>query len=132
MRRVGQVASPKSKPHLLGGKREGVNGYFAQICEQYGYVGFAVDWLGMASEDNPTLVDASTTDLPSFDRVVDRQHQGFISWDHTEPDGYVPYIRQNMLPNTPAHEVLLHIAIGDHQVSPLGAHFIARTIGAKT
>ncbi len=54
-----------------------------------------------------------------------------MSWDRTEPDGYLPYIRQNMLPNTPAHEVLMHIAIGDHQVSPLGAHFIARTIGAK-
>lgn len=52
-------------------------------------------------------------------------------WDRTEPDGYVPYIRENMLPNTPAHEVLLHVAIGDHQVSPLGAHLIARAIGAK-
>ncbi len=52
-------------------------------------------------------------------------------WDRTEPDGYLPYIRENMLPNTPAHEVLLHVAIGDHQVSPLGAHLIARSIGAK-
>jgi hypothetical protein len=218
---------------LLGSKHEGEDGYFAQICEQYGYVGIAVDWVGMAHDDNPTLVDAATTNIASFEKAVDRQHQGFInallamrmmkgrmvnepllqlngksvidpkqayyrgdsqggifgttymaittdvprgllgepglpytllldrsvdfsgfkfllkgsyprgmdlrviyallqmSWDRTEPDGYVPYIRQNMLPNTPSHEVLLHVAIGDHQVAPLGAHMIARSIGAK-
>jgi hypothetical protein len=52
-------------------------------------------------------------------------------WDRAEPDGYVSYISQNLLPNTPAHNVLLHVAIGDQQVSPLGAHFIARTVGAQ-
>ena len=50
-------------------------------------------------------------------------------WDRTEPVGYTPYIRENMLPGTPAHEVLLPVAIGDHQVSTLGAHIMARTIG---
>ena len=52
-------------------------------------------------------------------------------WDRTEPNGWVPYIRTDMHPGTPSHEVLLHVAIGDHQVSPLGAHFMARTLGAK-
>ncbi len=51
-------------------------------------------------------------------------------WDRVEPNGYLPYIREDMLPGTPAHEVLLHVAIGDHQVHPLGAHYMARTIGA--
>mgnify|MGYP001788184685 CR=1 FL=1 len=50
-------------------------------------------------------------------------------WDRTEPVGYTPYIRENMLPGTPAHEVLMPVAIGDHQVSTLGAHIMARTIG---
>ena len=54
-------------------------------------------------------------------------------WDRGEPDGYVPYMRgADRLPNTPDHDVLLHVAIGDHQVSPLGAHLMARTIGAKS
>jgi hypothetical protein len=53
-----------------------------------------------------------------------------LLWDRAEPDGYISYIRQNMLPGTPAHDVLIDVAIGDHQVTPLGAHFIARTIGA--
>jgi len=52
-------------------------------------------------------------------------------WDRTEPAGYMPYLRENMLPGTPKHEVILHVAIGDFQVSPLGAHYMARTIGAK-
>lgn len=52
-------------------------------------------------------------------------------WDRTEPDGYAPYITSNMLPGTPEHAILIHPAIGDHQVTPLGAHLIARTVGAK-
>jgi hypothetical protein len=52
-------------------------------------------------------------------------------WDRADPDGYVSYISQDMLPNTPAHNVLIHDAIGDQQVTPLGAHFIARTVGAQ-
>ena len=218
---------------LLGSKSEGQDDYFAQICEQYGYVGIAVDWVGMARDDNATLVQAVGGDLTVFERAVDRQHQGFVnallamrmmkgrmkdepllqvggesvvdpsrayyrgdsqggifgatymalstdvtrgvlgepgapytllldrsadftgfrfllrasypngveqrviyallqmSWDRTEPNGYLPYIRKDLFPGTPAHEVLLHVAIGDHQVTPLGAHLIARTIGAK-
>ncbi len=59
--------------------------------------------------------------------------QGLLQmlWDRTEPSGYAPYMRENLLPGTPAHDVLLHVAIGDHQVTPLGAHLIARAVGAK-
>lgn len=52
-------------------------------------------------------------------------------WDRTEPNGYAPYITENMLPSTPKHEILIHAAIGDQQVTPLGAHIIARTVHAK-
>ena len=52
-------------------------------------------------------------------------------WDRVEPNGYAPYIRENMLPSTPAHEVLLRAAVGDHQVSTLGAAIMARAIGAQ-
>jgi hypothetical protein len=50
-------------------------------------------------------------------------------WDRTEPAGYAPYVRTDNLPGTPPHEVLLEVAIGDHQVSTLGAHILARSIG---
>jgi hypothetical protein len=52
-------------------------------------------------------------------------------WDRTEPNGYVPYMREDMLPGTPSHDVLMHVAIGDYQVSPLGAHIMARALKAK-
>ena len=35
------------------------------------------------------------------------------------------------LPGTPPHEVLLHVALGDHQVAPVTADVMARTIGAR-
>lgn len=50
-------------------------------------------------------------------------------WDAAEPTGYTAYIRADPLPGTPSHEVLMPVAIGDHQVSTLGAHIMARTIG---
>jgi hypothetical protein len=54
-------------------------------------------------------------------------------WDRSEPIGYVDCLAQeNCLPNTPAHTVLENVALGDHQVTPLGAHIIARAIGAKS
>ena len=211
---------------LLGHLDEGTDGYFAQMCGQYNYIGVAVDWVGMASADNQTLVDAITADVTIFKNAVDRQHQGFVNallamrmmmgslandpalemngksivdtsrhfyrgdsqggifgttymsittdvtrgylgepgmpyellldrsqdfsgfkllikgsfpnglderliqaflqleWDRTEPDGYAELL-------APTHRVLIADALGDHQVTPLGAHVIARTIGAK-
>ena len=50
-------------------------------------------------------------------------------WDRAEPTGYSKYIRTNLLPNTPAHEVLIQVSKSDHQVTNLGAHIMARTIG---
>ncbi len=52
-------------------------------------------------------------------------------WDETEPDGWAPYIAHDMLPGTPAHDVLIDVALGDHQVTPLGAHVLARAVSAK-
>ena len=52
-------------------------------------------------------------------------------WDRGESSGYVYHIQDNLLPNTPAHAVLMHVAYGDHQVSMWTAEFMARTIGAK-
>ncbi|MCB9755800.1 MAG: hypothetical protein H6713_38205 [Myxococcales bacterium] len=52
-------------------------------------------------------------------------------WDRSEPGGYTAYMREgSALPNTPGHEVFLQVAMNDHQVSPFGAHVMARSIGA--
>jgi hypothetical protein len=59
-------------------------------------------------------------------------------WDNAEPDGYVSYITDTTLPcagcaggKTPSHNVLITDGLGDQQVTPWGAHFEARTVGAK-
>ncbi len=53
-----------------------------------------------------------------------------MGWDRAEPDGFAPYMSDNMLPNTPAHHILIHDGLGDHQVSTYAAHIIARSVGA--
>ena len=55
-----------------------------------------------------------------------------LEWDRSEPDGYANHMTTDPLPNTPAHKVLMQIAVGDHQVSDYAADTEARTIGAKT
>jgi hypothetical protein len=50
-------------------------------------------------------------------------------WDRSEPNGYSKYIRTDLLPGTPPHEVMIQVSKGDHQVSNFGAHIMARSIG---
>jgi hypothetical protein len=50
-------------------------------------------------------------------------------WDRMDPNGYAPYVRQNTLPGTLPHEVLMRAAVGDYQVTTYGAHIMANSIG---
>ncbi|MFL5844811.1 MAG: hypothetical protein ACJ762_08970 [Solirubrobacteraceae bacterium] len=52
-------------------------------------------------------------------------------WDRGEPSGYAQHMTTDPLPGTPAHHVLMEIAIGDHQVANIQAEVMARTIGAR-
>ena len=52
-------------------------------------------------------------------------------WDRSDPNGYAHRMTSDPLPNTPAHEVLLNVAFGDHQVTTWQADVEARTIGAQ-
>ncbi len=52
-----------------------------------------------------------------------------LEWDRAEPSGYSRHIVHDPLPGTEAKEVLLLVSIGDHQVTTLGAHVMAREIG---
>jgi hypothetical protein len=54
-----------------------------------------------------------------------------ILWDRGEPDGYAEHMTDRPYPNTPAHEVMLSNALGDHQVAPVTTDVEARTVGAK-
>ncbi len=52
-------------------------------------------------------------------------------WDRGEPDGYAERMTSDPLPDTPAHQVLMDVAFGDHQVTDYQAEVEARTVGAS-
>jgi hypothetical protein len=52
-----------------------------------------------------------------------------LLWDRVEPAGYTHRIVDDPLPGTPTHDVLMTAALGDHQVTTLGAHHMARSAG---
>jgi hypothetical protein len=49
-------------------------------------------------------------------------------WDKAEPNGYSHRIQNDLFPDTIDHEVLIRAAVGDHQVTTLGAHVMARAV----
>ncbi|HXC52383.1 MAG TPA: hypothetical protein VN634_15990 [Candidatus Limnocylindrales bacterium] len=51
-------------------------------------------------------------------------------WDRGEPNGYAHHMTADPLPGTPTHDILMHVAFGDHQVANIAAEVEARTIGA--
>ncbi len=51
-------------------------------------------------------------------------------WDRGEANGYAHHMTSDPLADTPSHTVLLHPALGDHQVATVTAEVEARTIGA--
>ena len=94
----------------------------------------SVDWEGPLV--NPEDV------LPSYSSFLytmfpDKQEQQLVMgllqmlWDRGESNGYAAHMTSDPLPNTPAHQVLLHAALGDFQVTNVSAEVEARTIGAR-
>jgi hypothetical protein len=55
-----------------------------------------------------------------------------MQWDRAEANGYAHHMTKDPFANTPPHEVMLHVGLGDHQVAQLAAEVEARTIGAAT
>jgi len=50
-------------------------------------------------------------------------------WDRGENNGYANHLVSDPLPGTPAKNVLLQVAFGDHQVTHTSAEVMARTMG---
>jgi hypothetical protein len=98
--------------------------------------------LGVPAMNYSTLLDRSV-DFATYESVfnaaypseLDREITfGLIQmlWDRAEADGYAHHMTSDPLPDTPAHQVLMHVAFGDHQVANVAAEAEARTIGAAT
>ncbi|XLE00228.1 hypothetical protein QBL21_25050 [Streptomyces sp. 184] len=97
--------------------------------------------LGVPAMNYSTLLNRSV-DFAPFQQVLDRaypdklqQQLGFalmqMLWDRGEANGYAQHMTDDPLPRTPRHQVLMHVAYGDHQVSPTAAEVQARTVGAR-
>lgn len=66
----------------------------------------------------------------NYDNPIDIQFGLSIvqmMWDRSEPAGYTHLIRDGLLPGSPPKDVLMQVAIGDHQVTTLAAHIMARS-----
>ncbi len=79
---------------------------------------------------DPFLSILATTYELEVDRVLGLSLIQML-WDRAEANGYAQHMTTDPLPNTPAHEVLMHVAFGDHQVANVTAEIEARTIGAR-
>jgi hypothetical protein len=105
----------------------------------------APDWrrgvLGVATMDYATLLPRST-DFDTYNAVFapayphEDQRMEILSlaqmlWDRGETDGWATHVTDSPPPNTPAHTVLMHVAVGDHQVANAMSDVEARTIGAS-
>ncbi len=70
---------------------------------------------------------------PAYPSAMDQQlilSMIQILWDRGESNGYAHRMTTNPLPDTPPHELLMNIAVGDHQVTNFAAETMARTIGS--
>ena len=86
-----------------------------------------------------TVCNAAPADTPLglYDNYPDELERPLIlslmqmQWDRAEANGYAHHMTDDPLADTPAHDVLMHVAFGDHQVSMWTAEVEARTIGAS-
>ncbi|MCU1352323.1 MAG: hypothetical protein JWM05_1532, partial [Acidimicrobiales bacterium] len=95
--------------------------------------------LGVTGMDFTLLIERSV-DFAPFDQLLSQAYPDNVDrkilsgmlqlqWDRSEPVGYAAALTSDPLPNTPAHKVLLHVAVGDHQVASIAADMEARTAG---
>ncbi len=67
--------------------------------------------------------------VDAFDKQL-LLHLMQANWDRAAPSGYSVHISRDPLPGTSAHDVMMLVSIGDHLVTTLGAHVMARSVGA--
>ncbi|MFA5938255.1 MAG: hypothetical protein WC809_02775 [Sinimarinibacterium sp.] len=96
--------------------------------------------LGVPGMNYSTLLtrstDFTTYSIPLYlsypddlDRVLNFALMQML-WDRSENNGYAGHLADNGAMNGPDNDVLLHPALGDHQVTMWSAEVMARTVGA--
>ena len=64
---------------LFGNFKEIQTGYLRQYADEYGYILGATDWLGLASQDVPAVIEMMTLNLTNFPMLPARCHQGMLN-----------------------------------------------------
>jgi hypothetical protein len=110
-----------------------------------GVTAVSTEWtravLGVPGMNYSTLLQRSS-DFPTYQLILNPAYPdeldrivGFtiiqMLWDRSEANGYAAHVTDDPYPGTPRHQVLLHVAFGDHQVANVTADIEARTIGAR-
>jgi hypothetical protein len=78
------AANPRPAPAiqyghgLLGDRYEVNTGWLSELIDTNGWVAFATDWTGMASDDVNTITLMLATDLSGFGMIPERGQQGLI------------------------------------------------------
>jgi hypothetical protein len=75
-----------------------------------------------------TLIDQSYRD--ELSRALILSMIGLL-WERGEANAYAQHLTRDPYTNTPRHEVLLHMAFGDHQVANVATEVEARTLGVR-
>jgi hypothetical protein len=94
----------------------------------------SVDWEGELIRPSEVLPAYSALLYTMF---PDKKEQQLVMallqmlWDRGEGNGYAQHMSSDPLPNTPVHQILMHVALGDFQVTNFAAEVEARTIGAR-
>lgn len=97
--------------------------------------------LGVPGLNYSTLLNRSS-DFATYAKVLDVSYPDKLDqqmslaliqmlWDRGEADGYAQHLVTDPYPGTPGHQVLMHVAFGDHQVANVTSDVEARTIGAR-
>jgi hypothetical protein len=71
---------------------------------------------------------------PNYPDWIDRQQVILLAqmlWDRGENDAYARHLTRDPYRHTPAKQVMLYEAFGDHQVANVATEVLARTIGAR-
>jgi hypothetical protein len=98
--------------------------------------------IGVTGMDYGNFLLARSSDFTSFSQLLgvfysDQSMYPVILdlldqlWARADPEGYAPFMTSHPLPDTPSHQVLMHIAYGDFQVSIYGGAAEARTAGVR-
>ena len=141
-----EVVGPNMEPLLLdterayffGGSLGGIMGStYMALTTDIERAALAVPGqpFSMLLNRSEAFVELSTLSLLAYDDTLDLAMSLQLMqllWDRAEPSGFSRHVIDDPLPGTPAHEVVVLGAIGDHLVTNFATHIMVRELGVPS